>query len=386
MPFRALTFLLMVAYVPMVPSSGNVGRWAVLSLGAALMIWTVRVRSTPAHWMLLGLLTWMALGLLWSVSPADTVGELFQWTVLAVMFLVAAETEDLAPAVEGLLAGVLVNAGFVGIQLSNINIVDAYQPNVGLFVSRNVSVEVGVVAAILALGYRLWWGLPAALTLVLAGGGLEGALMVLCAGAFLLLTREALKLGSLWYLVAAAWVGPLVLLAYFEAPHLTARLPIWQYVIEYLQPFGYGLGSFGALRGHDFEFAHNEFLHYSFELGLGVLPLIGIMVYAFLASDVTGRVAVSALTAAMLVWFPLHHPATGLLFVLLAGHLCGVRGRYVLAQRQGRAANRPSGEVIAAVYPGPSGAARPGRVPLPMGQEPTPRAHTLPSHLGGTLA
>lgn len=377
MPIRLLTFLVMVAYVPGVPSAGNVGRWAVLALGAAWLIWKVRARPTPAHWMLLGLLAWMSLGLLWSVSPADTAGEVLQWAVLAVWFMIAAEEPDLQPLAEGLLAGVAVNAAFVLAQLSGWDPVTVYQPNVGLFVSRNVSVEVGIVAFFMALWYERYWGLLGASVLIVAGGGAEGLVMFLAAGTFLFFLSLD-RLGGWRPFVASAVTMALFSGAVLGSPHLAARLPIWEYAISWWQPLGYGLGSFGALRGHDFEFAHNEFLHYAFELGLGVVLMIGVIWYAFLAADVPGRVALAALLAAAAVWYPLHQPATGFLFAVLAGHLCGARGRDVRTQYQSRV-DRGEGSAyganhVALLSPGASGA---GRHPLSLGPEHTPGSPSL---------
>lgn len=348
MNLALLTLSMTLAYVPGIPSAAHAGRWVVLALGAAILVWGVRVRPTVAHWMGLLLLVWMALGVSWAFSPADALGDLWRWTAAAVLFCVAAETTDLTPALKALVIGVSVSAPFSISQALGYPLVltlgDANLAT-GLWLSKNCMAEVAAVALIVAASLRLWWGLPGPLVCLALVGGREGVLMMAAAIGTLVWgrinwTQRIVGLTACSILVALA--------ATRSAPgqwgFINDRLEIWAWTADHLSLTGWGLGSFASARP-DYEFSHNELLQYAFELGLGVLPLIGVVWYA-LASNRGGpeEAALAALLAAAAVWFPLHAPATVLLFAVLAGYLCGRRGRAVRTQSQGRAARQPGAE------------------------------------------
>lgn len=350
-------FLTATAYAPGLPSAANVGRWLVVGVGAAVMIWWVRLRPSPGHWMGFLLLAWMAMGIQWSISPADTLGELLQWCVLGAIFCIAAEVEDLTPAIRAFCWGITATVPLVIAQALG------YQPvwnhmvvsPVGLFMTKNMLVEVAALAAVAALTYRLRWCLPGPAFCVGAAGGREGVLMIgagLATWGFFALPRPG-RIGAAALVVAAAVMTYPQLDFTHAGPRWTYmmdRFEIWQYTLDMITPLGWGLGSFGALT--TYEFAHSELLQYAYELGAGVLLLIGVFAHA-LSNNGPARPPLAALTAACLVWFPLHAPGPAMVGALLAGHLCGSRGRARVAQPSLGGHVQPGGE------PGP-GPVRPG--------------------------
>lgn len=394
-----LAFVMAVLYVPEIPAAATGGRWWVLALGAACLVWDPRFRIKPtvSHWMGLGLLVWMGAGFFLSASPADTLGETWQWIVAAVLFCVAAEIDDrtLDDTFRALAVGVTISALYsipqaLGYQ-PVLSLMGANTP-VGLFLSTNMLTEISVVALIGAVGVRFWWGAPGpALCLLLSTGEREGMFMLLAAAAAYLLlklpgTGRATLLASL--VLAAAWLWSMGYLEHDHwLTHMEDRFEIWRWTALRVNPVGWGLGSFGELTSY--EFSHNEFLQYAFELGAGVLFLIGILTDAISAKRTYPRVALAALAAACLVWFPLHLPGTLFLGALLAGYLCGVRGRARRAERARGTHVLQSGEhELEPLWVGAFQSADAGRVHLSSGQEPAARSPRLCSSLsgsGGTL-
>lgn len=334
-------FAVAVAYVPMLPSNAVVGRWAAVAIGAAILLWRARVTPSFATVLFGCLLAWIALGLAWSVSRWDTGGELCQWVVLAAAFCVAHELESLDDVWTGFIAGVSVSAAFalaqhfgapVARHLGDAGVWSIYQNPVGLFLSKNMAADAAVLALIGCFTFRRLWMLPGpALALILVGG--RAAVLALgaaiAASAWLTFPRHRLPLVTaaalgLAALTLAAWGG---LLGRFDD-----RVSLWALVVTHLHVFGDGLGSF-AVAAPSIEFAHNEFLQYAFELGIGSAFLWGIFAVALSSGPVLERAAVTALLAQCVVWFPLHAPAPAFMGMVLAGHLCGLRDRAVCLER-----------------------------------------------------
>lgn len=338
MPLLAL--LVGVAYLPL-PSGATAGRWWVMALGVAILLWGARLRPGPGHWAWLALLAWAALSTaLWSVSGWDALSGLLQLSTAAGVFVLAAEAtqEDNRLAWLALAGAVTVSAPFSILQLAGYAPVLTTSPGagVGLFLSPNAAGEVATLALVGAIGMRVWWLVPGPLVVALASGGRTPLLALLAAGAtalWLLAPRGVprVMLGVVYayvltFAVAARGMGWLGHLGFVDD-----RIAVWGRVLGGVTLLGGGLGSLGVA-STQIEFAHNEFLHYAFELGVGSVFLWGVFWYALGAAPVLERAALAAVLAQCLVWFPLHDPATLFLAALLAGSLCGCRHRQRLAQ------------------------------------------------------
>lgn len=334
MTLAVVAFLVAVAYVPGVPSSSLVGRWDVLLVGGAILMFRTRVVMTASHWMGLAFLAWCAAGLYWSYSPLDTLGALLHLVALAVVFCVAAET----PSVEGVLsayaAGIAVSAAFALVQFAGWQpVMNISDHPVGLFLSKNGIVEAALPVAVWALITKRWWYLWPALLCVMLSGSKEAVLMAVAAGAAWMIggpherTWESRAAG---YAFALAGAGALTLVAVASLPEsstatLNERLAIWQASLSLwqLQPFGWGLGTYQHLL-HQFEYAHDDYLQLLVETGPGVFLVSAILVLAVVRrGGVAERASLASLAAASLVWWPMLQPASGFLVALLAGHLVG---------------------------------------------------------------
>jgi hypothetical protein len=104
------------------------------------------------------------------------------------------------------------------------------------------------------------------------------------------------------------------------------RIEIWQDAISGVSMLGNGLGAFTAHFPH-WEYAHSDLLQSLCELGIGTVGPVVCCVLAFQApGHRPEKAALAVLAIEATVSFPLHLPATGFLFALLAGWLGGRRG------------------------------------------------------------
>ena len=331
-----------VAYFPLLPSAATYGRHVALGLGAAALLPRARVAATPGHLMIAGLLAWMACGFLWTTSWLDTAGELALWAMLAAAFVVAFDLPDLDDVWTGFCAGMVISVAFSIAQASGFSLVwSIYREPVGLFLSKNMATDVSVLAVIACLSRSRAVFMPAAAVSLFLVGGRSAFLALGCAAfawAWLTFPGRRPAIAAAAGAVIAISI-PLALLGVFGL--YEDRLEIWTLVVRHLSILGDGLGTF-AVAAPGLEYAHNEFLHYAFELGIGSVLLWGIFVYALGSGPILERVALVALLAESFVWFPLHAPVPAFLGMVLAGHLCGVRHRASVAERA-RGVARPLG-------------------------------------------
>lgn len=333
-------FAVAVAYVPWLPSHATFGRWWVITVGAIALLFTVRIHRTPGHWLFVALIAWMALGLGWSVSRWDTAGELLKWTALLAAFCVAAEVVDITPLFAGMGVGLICSAVVAVAQaLGHAPVWQVYDNRfftlmtpVGLFVAKSQVGDTAALVAILCARRRLWPLAVVAAALFVAAEARASYLAVLVAVVVFLWTdRPAWR----WVIAATSGIvaSALVVIAVHGALGLFRdRLDIWRFILPHVTWHGDGLNSL-AVAATGLEFAHNEFLHYAFELGIGSAFLWGIFAYALWSGPSIERAAVAGLLALCGVLYPLHEPVPAFVGAALAGHLCGHRRRAVLLER-----------------------------------------------------
>lgn len=223
---------------------------------------------------------------------------------------------------------------------------------VGLFLSKNMAAEISTLALVGSIGLACrdlrsnWWLVPGPAVAVCMVGSRVAVLALLVAAimrAWLSFDRADRPLAALALVTGGALIAVAVLV-FAPGPlsemggwlYVTDRWSIWTHVVPQITLWGDGLGSF-QIAMTTVEFAHNELIHYGFELGVGVFLLVGIFGYAFGGSQVIERCALAALVAQCMVWFPLHAPATAMVFATLAGALCGARNPAWVSQPDGRA-------------------------------------------------
>lgn len=320
MKLPILAFLVVATYLP-IPSASTSPRWAIMAIGAALLLWGTRVRMTRAHWAGVAFIGYAALSILWSPSPQDTIGEVWHLVILGAVFCIGSESDKLdkvyVAAALGLLPSIIVSI----LQLYGYHPVLTASPlPTGLFLNKNTMAEIGAVVLVGLFVTRQWKWIP----IPLLAACLPMAREVLLSLGFVAILwiwgmgkrRSAVSLVSLF--VAALLIADLWL------PHriadLDARLVIWQVTAENLKLFGWGYGSFGAILPV-FEYAHNEPLQLLFECGAGVIP-VGLLLAFMLHNKIKQEtIVLVCILASCLVSFPLHLPATAFFAALLAGRL-----------------------------------------------------------------
>lgn len=335
------SFGVTVAYVPWIPSGSTYGRWAVLALGAAALLYRARIVPSVGHFLIAGLLAWMTCGFLWTTSAWDTAGELVTWCFLAAAFCVGfdLDEDEVADLWRGVGAGMVVSACFAVTQYFGSSPVwSIYEAGyVGLFLSKNMAADAATLAVIGCFALSRAVFMPAALMSLWLVGGRACVLALICAAmTWAWIKFPARRLEMFGALVTIILCG--AVLSYFGLfGRYDDRLEIWALVIRHLSLVGEGLGTF-AVAAPGLEYAHNEFLHYAFELGIGSVLLWGIFAYALGSGPVLERCALVAILAQSMVWFPLHAPLPAFLGLVLAGHLCGLRDRGAASERARRMA------------------------------------------------
>lgn len=334
------SFAVAAAYVPVIPSSVTLGRWAALGLGAAALIWTVKIERSPGHWLMAALLAWMVAGILWTTSGWETAGELALWAMMAAVFCVAFDLDDVDPIWWGFGLGVTLSALVAIAQSFGADPVKSIYDKgwVGLFLSKNMAADVATIAVVGAMSRRRIVLLPGAIVAMAAlGAARTPAFALAVTGIFF--AWVSWPRCRRWFVVPTilAAVAVVLLAAHGVIGQVNDRLQIWELVAMNLSLFGDGAGTL-PVAATGIEYAHNEFLHYAFELGIGSLLLWGLFAHALRSGPVLERCALVAILALAVAWFPFHAPAPAFMAMVLAGHLCGVRHRACLAEHEGRMA------------------------------------------------
>jgi len=343
MPLGVVAFLVSIAYVPWWSGAAITPRWAIMAVGAAVLICgtkTAPPRSiTRADALGVAFVAYCALSVAWSPVFVEAADELMKLGILALLFVVGRSVSSLLSAYIGFGAGMTVNSVIMivervayGVETQGIGINPEFGgvalPHVGLFFNPNFAAESAAVVVVALAMSRLWWlVLGVWPTLVLAGS--RGAILGLLAAACGYLAPRS-RLGA-FALATAGIVG--VVLAFMLANRSTAgisdRLHIWTDTLSGLTLFGHGIGSYWVTFPQFATFdvnlsrpdhAHNDALELSYELGIGAVCAAWLVIELLRYANETERLAIIAFLAIGLAGFPLHLPATAFLFAVMAGH------------------------------------------------------------------
>lgn len=335
MRLAILTALVAVAFVPGLPSASTAPRWAVLLIGIPLLLISgARILMTPAHWFGLAFVAFCGASLLWSPVPASTLGDLFHLLVLAGAFVLGAQASDRewGKVWDWLAIGVSVSAPIAIAQALGWDGVETVSrpPIAGLFLSKAFLAQAGMVALIPAIYRRRWWFVPGPLVCVVLPLARETIVVAAVVISLVLLARVRIR-------TAAAAIGALLCAVaffllvidiqdFYRLESLNNRLVMWQFSLANLTPFGWGLGVYGDLLPI-FEFAHNEPIHFAFELGIGSAFLWAAVIYSLGARIELERLVLVAILVMCCFTFPLHMPLTAFMAALVAGRLADHRYR-----------------------------------------------------------
>lgn len=320
-------------YWPGVFGAATTPRWAALF---ALVPWLIRdIRLNAAN--VLGglLLLWSALSIAWTPAHLDGMGQLFLLLFAATMFLYGQECDDLQPLWIGAGLGLWLSSAVAISQWLGFHPVPELfpdRPPAGLFINGNYLAEAAALVVVGAASARLWWLIPGVLPALLLPHSRAALVAVLAAFlAWLLNARQAFR-------AIAALVAAVIVAGYVVGDRgMVERIQIWESSLFGLSLFGHGLGSFWTLfqsldlrSHHDAwpEYAHNEFLHAWFELGIPGLALLAGLCFSLTGPVNTERLVLVALIVEACFAFPFHLPATAVIGFIAAGH--ALRNRAVL--------------------------------------------------------
>lgn len=334
-----LGFLVTLVYIPNYTGAAIPTGWAFLWIFAPLLLildwWRGReIILTAPHWCGLGFLVWCALSLLWAPDLYGAGFGLFELGPFALLFLWASAQDDITDVYCGLACGLAINAILAILQWKyGVEWVGQLSRPAGLFVSKNVLGELSALIAIALATHGLWRYLPATLPGLLLTGS-RGAWLAIFAALFVALWR--------WRRTAAlaSLALPIVAMAITFAFGLrTASLDerwIWaKDTIQSLTIEGHGFGSYG----HEFpnyaqasdtsirrpDHLHNDLLELTFEIGIGIFPILLFLLLCLEAPLWSERMVLVAFIAISLFEMPLHAPAEACLGAVVAGRLARAR-------------------------------------------------------------
>lgn len=346
-----LAFLVSALYWPGIAGAATTPRWALLF---AVIPWLViRPRWTAPHAVGAALLIWAAFSLQWSPELVDGIGAIFTLSLLALLFCVGWQLDDLRPVYWGAGLGIALSGPVAALQLNGYEVVRGLGA-AGLFVNPNFMGEAAALALVVFVASR-HWAMVAAVAPPFVMSGSRGAVLALCAALCVHFWRQ-------WRPFGAVIALSLALLAFdshykgatvsqeslslqslsggtmpVSDPALSDREAIWRSTVNGLTVLGRGIGSFwGEYPRFEVrpdppsrpEFPHNEWLHIAFELGLPGLLLFCVLCLTLAGPIDTSRLVLIALAVESCFGFPLHVPTTAFIGALAAGH--AVRSRYVL--------------------------------------------------------
>lgn len=323
-------------------------RFAVIAILGPLLLLTIKVRPTAAHWIGAAVVCYAALSLLWTPSIWDGLQGLSFLLMLSVAFCIGSQTDNPEPIYKAFALGIAVSCVLaIGQKLFGYSPVEQLIAPSGLFGNKNLMGEAAAATAVL-MAFTSWWLLiPCLVALVLSSA--KGAMLgVTVAGIGWLWPRYRKSSIVLAVLIITSGIIFAFLPAAFSDIHV--RKAIWLDAWHGLSIFGNGIGSFhqlGSLGGHQSallilpDHVHNDLLEVLFDLGIpgvvGVLVVCALSLRGFERE----RLALLSLFTASLFGFPFYCPATLFLAGIVAGRACGFRHRLWLGMDVGRDHRRP---------------------------------------------
>ncbi len=326
-----LAFLTAVLFVPGIPSVATVPRWALLMLVVPVLWYRAFNRVTAGHLFGACFLAWAALSLSWTFNIYDGLRGALLFGLLALVFCAA--PLSLRRVYGAMAIGLAFNSAAVIAQVYGWDGLAQGAIPGGLFFNKNFGGEIAAMVLVGVVMSRLWWAIPGLLpTLVLTHS--RGAWFALGVATIVLIYQRNRAIAiaiSVAVLTLATTLA--VQDTGFWTPSATQRFQLWRDTWDGAQFWGRGLGSFyttfpeHATRIDSLLFrpatAHSDLINLTYELGPGVLLLLGLLVYAFRAQPLRAEhYVLTVFLMEGLIGFPLYVPATAFLAALVLGSLC----------------------------------------------------------------
>ncbi len=329
-----LAFLTAILFVPGIPDPATTPRWALLMLVVPVLWYRRPNQITAGHLLGACFLAWAALSLVWAFNIYDGLRGALLFGLLALVFCSA--PLSLRKVYAAMAVGLTVNSAIVIAQVYGWNGLAQGVAPAGLFFNKNFGGELAAMVLVGVIGSAewrkdewLWWAVPGILpTLVLSQ--CRGAWLALGVACIMLIYKHDRFTTAMLVGIAAIFgIGYLGM----ADSSMNQRFDLWRDTWDGFNFWGRGLGSFyttfpeHATRLDQMLFrpstAHSDLINLTYELGPGVLFLLGLLVYAWRARPIRAEhyVLVVFLTEG-LVGFPLYLPATAFLAALVLGSLC----------------------------------------------------------------
>lgn len=292
-----------------------------------LLLFFVRIRMTPIHWLGVVFLTYAAVSFLWTPVLVEGLEGWAELLILACAFCLGAEAKNLKLFYIAVALGVTVSAVIALFQINGIEIVEEVAPPSGLFANKNMMGEAATVALIGVVASGAWMfaiGPLVALGLSTCWGAAFGALSALT-----LWIASKSVLAAVALVLAVVAVG-LVSLEKDSTKRdtLIIRGRVWADAIENLKWFGHGVGSYWvatpqhAPRQEAMNIrhwhTHNDALEMVFDFGVGAGVLFVIVALCLMAGEVE-RYVLAGLIGTGMFGFPLFTAATAFIGAVVAG-------------------------------------------------------------------
>jgi hypothetical protein len=320
-----LAFLVSVAFWPWLIQPATVPRWAVVAVGLPCFS-RLDLGRVPVWALALGVIgfAWAAIGVDQNAGQLD----LIEMAILGVAFIAGCGARDLTPVMFGFTAGAVINSAVMAAQFWGWTGLPQDVAPGGLFMNREMLAEfVAPIFVWLVVTQRWFLGFCVSLPCLLLG---ERAAALSVALGWLYgwqakLWQKVLILGGI-----AVW-GALSIIAAIPEKLMTAhaREGMWMQAVNGATILGRGLGWYngaGTFWAVDDRWAHSDVLQGFAELGAPSLAFVALAAVAFFRSrDRNAKAVMVALFVQAAISFPLHQPATGVMFAIVAGFLAGSR-------------------------------------------------------------
>jgi len=319
-----LAFVVAIACISWFADGGTGTRWAILSIAVPLILMLTR----PRPWTIgdvLGLLflCWASCSLLW--TPGLGQGLFVLWGLVLFFSIGWLPTCEMKSIYKGLGLALSLNGLIVALQVAGYHPVTEAIPPAGLFYNKNAGAEVTALAIIGVLTLNWKWRIacsPMLITLLaFPGNTLSRTPLVALAVVGACWTWARSKFYGCMVVLAAVLLLCAFVLTTSRAPSANLRMELWGDMIRHLGWLGHGVGSTDW--SYPFmEYAHDDYLQISFELGVvGALLWVGFLVCCLAGPVRTESYVLIAFACMGVFAFPLYMPGTVFVAGLAAGRL-----------------------------------------------------------------
>lgn len=310
-----LGLVLPISFIIGVTGFSQEPNYYVLWIGLPLLLFGVRIRPTPAHWIGLALVAWATLSLLWTPQASFAGDTVLRLGAVVLAFLIGAEISA-KPMFWGMWVGLMLNTLLAIYQWSQGTFISGL-----LFNSNALTEPAGLVALWFVLGGN---PLGALLAPALILPGTRAGLLALGVGLGYWLWQRS-KLAAILVVVVLTYAG------WGSRPSSTTeRVGVWTDTYTGLTVLGHGLGSFAAIypkysvnidinKARPFH-AHSDILEVTFELGIpGLALFLALLAAIWFQAAPRWHPLLAACYILIAVDFPLFVPTTGFIIAFVAG-------------------------------------------------------------------